>query len=60
MAQDKGKKRRRGIVGDDGEPAQRHCGSCGIAGHNARACQVEKEESDRSSSLPDFPSGFFD
>src|SRR5438552_17069008 len=42
-------KKARGREGQDkAQPAVRRCGNCGGTGHNARTCQVAKEESSKS------------
>jgi hypothetical protein len=39
-----GKKAKKRVCAEGGEPSQRRCGQCGETGHNARTCKNEVEE----------------
>jgi hypothetical protein len=39
-----GKKQKKRVRAEGGEPSQRRCGRCGEGGHNARTCKNEVEE----------------
>ena len=42
-ARSDGKKAKRRVRAEEGEPSQRRCGRCNNTGHNARTCNYEVE-----------------
>jgi hypothetical protein len=43
-ARSDGKKRKKRVRAEGGEPSQRRCGRCGEGGHNARTCKNKVKE----------------
>ena len=43
-ARSDGRKQKKRVRAEGGEPSQRRCGRCGKGGHNARTCKNEVEE----------------